>query len=75
MKLNELSGWRLNWIIFSIIWSLSIILYKSTDISFNSIDFNTWYPIIKAMVLPPIAAYFLIDIYRYSFKKNKNQLT
>jgi len=78
MKLNQISGWRAKWLLLAIFWSLGVILYKNdaTDgLLLSSINFELWYPTIKAFTLPAVAGYFCIDLFRYAFRGNENQLT
>ena len=78
MKLNNIFGWRAKWLIFAIFWTLGVILYKNdvtNGILLSSMNFELWYPTIKVFTLPAVAAYFCIDIYRYAFRVNTNQLT
>jgi len=42
---------------------------------FSSMNFDLWYPTIKAFTLPAVAAYFCIDIFRYAFSYSKEQIT
>jgi len=78
MKLNNISGWRAKWLLFAIFWTIGVILYKNdlTDgMLLSSMNFELWYPTIKAFTLPAVAVYFCIDIFRYAFRVNKNSLT
>jgi len=78
MKLNNISGWRAKWLLFAIFWTIGVILYKNdlTDgMLLSSMNFELWYPTIKAFTLPAVAVYFCIDIFRYAFIVNKNSLT
>jgi len=38
-------------------------------------NFELWYPTIKAFTLPAVAAYFCIDICKYAFSNSTGQLT
>jgi len=78
MKLNEISGWRAKWLLLAIFWTLAVILYKNdatNGLLLSSMNFELWYPTIKAFTLPAVAIYFCIDIFRYAFRVNRNQLT
>jgi len=78
MKLREISGWRAKWLILAIFWALGVILYKNdatNGLLLTSMNFELWYPTIKAFTLPAVAIYFCIDIFRYAFRFNRNQLT
>ena len=78
MKLNNISGWRAKWLIFSIFWTVGLILYKNdatNGLLLSSMNFELWYPTIKAFILPAVTAYFCIDIFKYAFRVKRNQLT
>ena len=78
MKLNPISGWRAKWLILSVLWMIGVVLYKndiSNGLLFSSMNFDLWYPTIKAFTLPAVAAYFCIDIFRYAFSYSKEQIT
>jgi len=78
MKLREISGWRENWLILAILWSLGVILYKNgatNGMLLSSLNFEFWYSTIKAFTLPAVASYFCIDIFRYAFRVSENQLS
>ena len=78
MKLNPISGWRAKWLILSVLWMIGVVLYKndiSNGLLFSSMNFDLWYPTIKAFTLPAVAAYFCIDIFRYALTYSKEQIT
>ena len=78
MKLNQISGWREKWLFLAICWFFGVLIFKNiiTDgILFQSLSFEHWYPVLKAAILPVVAVYFCIDLYRYAFGSSKNQLT
>ena len=78
MKLNTLSGWRAKWLILAVLWMIGVVLYKNdinNGLLFSSMNFDLWYPTIKAFTLPAVAAYFCIDIFRYAFTHSKEQIT
>jgi len=71
MKLNNISGWRAKWLIFSIFWTVGLILYKNdatNGLLLSSMNFELWYPTIKAFTLPAVTAYFCIDIFKYALR-------
>ena len=78
MKLNTLSGWRAKWLILAVLWMIGVVLYKNdinNGLLFGSMNFELWYPTIKAFTLPSVAAYFCIDVFRYAFSYSKEQIT
>ena len=78
MELNSISGWRAKWLILAIFWTLGVILYKNDTTNgmlLSSMNFELWYPTIKAFTLPAVAAYFCIDICKYAFSNSTGQLT
>ena len=78
MKLNDISGWRVKWLILTIFWTVGVILYKNdvtNGLLLSSMNFELWYATIKAFTLPAVACYFCIDVFRYAFRVNENQLT
>jgi len=78
MKLNQISGWREKWLFLAICWFFGVLIFKNiiTDgILFQSLSFEHWYPVLKAAILPVVAVYFCIDLYRYALGSSKNQLT
>ena len=78
MRLNDISGWRAKWLILAIFWTLGVILYKNdatNGMLLSSMNLELWYPTIKAFILPAIAAYFCIDLYKYAFSNSTRQLT
>jgi len=78
MKLNNISGWRAKWLILAIFWTVGVILYKNgatNGMLLTSMNFELWYPTLKAFTLPAVASYFCIDIFRYAFRVNENQLS
>ena len=69
---GELNG--LYWLYFGL-W---VIIYKndtSNGMLLSSMNFELWYPTIKAFTLPAVAAYFCIDICKYAFSNSTGQLT
>ena len=78
MKLHPINGWRAKWLFGAICWFFGVLLFKNiiTDgILFQSLSFEHWYPVLKAAILPVVAVYFCIDLYRYALGSSKNQLT
>jgi len=78
MKLNNISGWRAKWLILAVFWTVGVLTYKNNvtnGLLLSSIEFDLWYPVIKASVIPVVAMYFCIDLYRYALRPSKNQLT
>jgi len=78
MKLNNISGWRAKWLILAIFWTVGVIIYKNdmtNGLLLSSVNFDLWYPTIKAFTLPCVALYFCFDICRYVFSNSKEQLT
>ena len=70
MKVNNISGWRAKWLILAIFWTIGVILYKNdaTNVMLlSSMNFEHWYPVMKASVLPIVAVYFCWDLFCYLF--------
>ena len=60
IAIMPISGWRLKWVVISFLWMALTFIYVvlSTDLS---AVFS--YKVLKVLVLPPVAVYFVYDLF------------
>jgi len=60
IALMPISGWRLKWVVISCLWMALTLIYVALSRDLSAV-FS--YKVLKVIVLPPVAVYFVYDLF------------